>query len=677
MGNSSSTDSKSNLSYRNSTLLYSYPLSPNDPSKNETPVYRNHYTKDRGLTSGFRDQPEIRTVQHIYLYSMKKYADQPYLGRINSEGVFTFKTYEQVKKTSTELGSAILNKDLAPWVEDHKGNKFRFLCVYAKNRREWMELDIACAFYGITVVPIYDTLGPDTVKFVFDQTGAKTIFCAGNYVDKIINSKDKMGNLEYIISFDPVTLAQKEEAAKKNFFLMYIEELLAFGLQTLPYHEARSDDVHVLCYTSGTTGTPKAAMLTHGNLVSVVASVEEREDLQIFPEDSYLSYLPLAHSMERVIVTLLTWKGCRIGFFRGDTHKIMDDLQALKPSLFVSVPRIFNRVYDKMWGELNNLKGLKRTFVFNAIEKKKKNLHERAQYTHAIYDPLIFQKMKNALGGNVRYALTGAAPIDKEVIDFLRIAFCCPVFEGYGQTESCAFSFLTVAEDPANGHVGSPANSIEFKLVDVPEMNYSSQDKDENGNLRPRGEICFRGSTVFKGYFKDDEKTAEAIDADGWLHTGDVAQINPNGSVTIIDRKKNIFKLSQGEYIAPEKIENIYSKCKYVAEAFVYGDSLRHYLVGIIVPPKEKIIDLGNELGLAGKSYEELCENEQVVEAVLKELKEVGKKNGLYSFEQVQKIYLEPQSFGVHGLLTPAMKLKRFQARVFYEQKINELYADN
>lgn len=244
------------------------------------------------------------------------------------------------------------------------------------------------------------------------------------------------------------------------------------------------------------------------------------------------------------------------GFFQGDVMKLKDDLAELKPTIMVSVPRLYNRFYDVMQQKIRELTGFKATLTRWGIEKKMENLTTKAQTTHAFYDALIFNKFKAVLGGRVRAMITGSAPISKEVLEFLKIAFCCQIHEGYGQTECGAPAAITWTKDPTSGHVGGPYTALDIKLVDVPEMAYTSRDKDENGVSMPRGEVCYKGYNTFKGYFRQPEQTRDAIDADGWVHTGDIGQFLPSGALKIIDRKKNIFKLSQGEYIAPDKVEN-------------------------------------------------------------------------------------------------------------------------
>jgi len=218
--------------------------------------------------------------------------------------------------------------------------------------------------------------------------------------------------------------------------------------------------------------------------------------------------------------------------------KLTSDIQELKPTLFASVPRLYNKIYDKIVGSVNQAGGAKKSLFETAVAAKVHNLETRCQYTHAIYDPLIFNKVKQIFGGRVRLMTTGSAPISRDVSNFFKIAFCVPIMEGYGQTETGGAPCLSHDTDPRTQHVGGPIGSAKIRLRDVPEMGYLTTDNP------PRGEIQFYGPCVFKGYFKNQEKTKEAFDEDGWLCTGDVGVIHENGSVQIIDRAKNIFKLS-------------------------------------------------------------------------------------------------------------------------------------
>ena len=259
--------------------------------------------------------------------------------------------------------------------------------------------------------------------------------------------------------------------------------------------------------------------------------------------------------------------GVKMGMSSGDPLKIIEDMQVLKPTIFLAVPRILNRLYAKIYEGIRKLTGCKAWLVNKAIDVKMYHIERNEGYTHKVYDPLVFNKFKQVLGGNVRMMATGSAPIEAHVHSFLMICFCIPVVEGFGMSEVGGGVTTTLFENPVTGTIGGPKTNAKFKLREIPEMNYLTT------TTPPRGELMIKGPAVMEGYFNNPEKTAEALQ-NGWLLTGDVCQINANGSVKIIDRAKSIFKLSQGEYIAPEKLENIYSRSNRILQLWIHGTSL-------------------------------------------------------------------------------------------------------
>jgi long-chain acyl-CoA synthetase len=268
---------------------------------------------------------------------------------------------------------------------------------------------------------------------------------------------------------------------------------------------------------------------------------------------------------------------------------------------------------------------------------------------------------------------TGSAPIDKNVLAFLKIALCVPILEGYGQTETAAALCFTLPDENEPGHVGGPLQCVDLKLEDVKEMNYTSKD-EVNGQPMPRGEICVKGPSVFKGYFKAQDKTAETIDAQGWMHTGDIGTILPNGAVKIIDRKKNIFKLSQGEYIAPEKLENVYAKSPLIAQIFVYGDSLQSILVTIVVPDEEEVKKWAASRGLSG-DFQTVSKSDDLKKALNEELIRLGKENKFNGLEFPKKMHVSSELFSAeNNTLTPTFKLKRNEAKIMYLKEIKSMY---
>lgn len=268
--------------------------------------------------------------------------------------------------------------------------------------------------------------------------------------------------------------------------------------------------------------------------------------------------------------------------------------------------------------------------------------------------------------------VSASAPIDKQVLDFFKVCFCCPVVEGYGLTETSGGASISWPEDPLSGHVGGPLPCCKWRVRDVPEMQYTVNDKPY-----PRGELQMKGSTIFSGYFKRPDKTAEAFDSEGWFCTGDVVMVYPNGSVRIIDRSKNIFKLSQGEYIAPEKIENIFALSKFVEQSMVYGDSLKNCCVGIIVPNPSTVKAWAAENGKNVSDWEGLMKSPELKKAIMEELDQIGKANKLSSLERPRDIYVTAEAFSVENdILTPTFKLKRNKGRDAYKTQIDAMYAD-
>jgi len=309
---------------------------------------------------------------------------------------------------------------------------------------------------------------------------------------------------------------------------------------------------------------------------------------------------------------------------------------------------------------------------------KTKNLLKDGTLKHSFYDALLFNKIKRALGlDHVKIVCSGSAPLSENVMLFWRCMLGVPVVEGYGQTEGATGATIAHTDDMTTvGHVGGPTNNCEICLYNVPEMGYLHTNRSHRGEeCCGRGEICVRGPNVFKGYYKDEVKTRETVDEEGWLHSGDIGLWTPDGQLKIIDRKKNIFKLSQGEYVAPEKIENIFIESTLISQCFIYGDSYQPTLVGILVPDEDVAKEWSAKQNLQMK-FEDLCKSDELRQAVMSEIKRLAKKYGMAGFEVPKAIYLESELFSAeNGLLTPTFKLKRRESKEKYKDIINGLYT--
>jgi len=422
-------------------------------------------------------------------------------------------------------------------------------------------------------------------------------------------------------------------------------------------------------YTSGTTGLPKGVILTHQNVLSAVASGAMAIPLKT--DDVVISFLPMAHIFERVVQGIVIRFGAGIGFFQGDVQKLFDDIAVLKPTILPGVPRLFSRVFDKVMQGKDNKGGIAKMLFDLGYTSKQGLLDEGKSGTDSLWNSIVFDTIRQKFGGRVRIIVTGAAPITKEVFQFLQICFSCVVFQGYGLTETCAACTLTHHTNVAPGHTGGPVPCCEIRLADVPDMKYYSTDKPCS-----RGEVCIRGPSIFQGYYKNEEQTRECMDSDGFFHTGDVGRINENGTLSIIDRKKNIFKLAQGEYVAPEYLEGVFQKNKFVLQIFVYGDSTQIALVSIVVPDPDTLIPWAKQNNIPNpEDLASLCKNEAVHKMMMTELTATGKEGKLLGYELIKGFHLEHDQFSVENdLLTPTMKLKRPQLKEKYLPILKNLY---
>ncbi|XP_078480004.1 long-chain-fatty-acid--CoA ligase 1-like isoform X1 [Lampetra planeri] len=607
---------------------------------------------------------DARTIYECFLRGARVSNNGPFLGSRKPKQAYEWMSYGEVMARAEHLGSAFLHKGHSKTTDPHIG-------IFSQNRPEWTIAELACYTYSLVSVPLYDTLGSEAIRYIIDKASISTIVCdVADKVNLVLACvKDRKHSVKTIVVMENPSADVVDRGHRTGIHILSLQEMETIG--RLHHHQPvppRPEDMAVICFTSGTTGNPKGAMLTHRNIVSNCSAFLKITEsyTQTTSEDVMLSFLPLSHMFERVVEGVMLVQGGRIGYFQGDIRLLMDDLTTLRPTVFPVVPRLLNRMYDKIFGQANT--SLKRWVLEFAYKRKEAEMMKGIVRRDSIWDRLIFRKVQASLGGRVRLMITGAAPISPSVLTFLRAAIGCQFYEGYGQTECTAGCTSTMPGDWTAGHVGAPLPCNSVKLVDVEEMNYLA--------VNGEGEVCVKGPNVFQGYLNDPEKTAETIDADGWVHTGDIGKWLPNGTLRIVDRKKHIFKLAQGEYIAPEKIENVYVRSDALAQVFVHGDSLQACLVAVVVPDCDFLSSWTKRtLGVEG-NYKELCDRADVKAVILADMLRLGKEGGLKSFEQVKAIYIHTEMFSVNnGLLTPTLKAKRNELQQHFRSKIDELYA--
>jgi len=495
------------------------------------------------------------------------------------------------------------------------------------------------------------------------------VFTNQDLLPTLLKVLDKTPTVEFIV-YDGKPKADVLEKFKKirdgALRLIHVDDLEKLGKEhphepTPPKYE----DIACIMYTSGTTGAPKGVVITHSNLVATVGSIYTLLGRWLQQEDSFLAFLPLAHILEYVVELGLFYVGMTLGYGRIKTltdasvRNCLGDLRAFRPTIMVGVPAVWETIRKGIVGKVNQGSSIKKNIFNGAMSAKKFATANHVPLLAGLTDSVVFNQVKQQTGGRLRLTLSGGAPLSKETQEFLTMSLVT-ILTGYGLTESCGMSTILPPDFMQYGPVGVPVPSMEIKLVDVEEAGYTVN------NTPPQGEIWIRGNSLCKGYYKRPDLNAEAFTEDGWFKTGDVGQWEKDGTMSIIDRKKNLVKLSGGEYIALERLESIYKSCNLVNNICVYADPDASKPMAIIHPHESNLRHAAN----TEVSLPELCQDKKIIEMVLKDLNAVGKKAGLKGMETLQAVVLTPDEWTPeNGLVTAAQKLQR--------RKISDRYMDD
>lgn len=537
-----------------------------------------------------------------------------------------------------------------------KGDK---IIILSETRPEWVMADLANLCLGAITVPVYTSLVPEQIKYIVDDSDAKAVIVSNlEQWKKVEAIRPALSKVQHFLAFmeaapeEVMTFSQVQELGKRA-------DAQDPGLFEKLALQVKPEDVASLIYTSGTTGFPKGVILTHSNFISNVKTSVPL--LEIITTDKVLSHLPLSHVFERMVTFALIYVGCHIGYAES-LETIGQNLLEVRPTIMVSVPRVFEKIYAKVMDSVLAGSGLKKKIFFWALKvgkeygQKKLNkqpIPKMLQKKRNLAHKLVFSKILEKTGGRIRFFVSGSAPLSKDIAEFFN-ALGLVILEGYGLTETSPVISVNTFGNMKFGTVGKPIPGIEVKIA-------------------PDGEILTRGPHVMKGYYKKEAETKEAFEG-GWFHTGDIGNLDADGFLVITDRKKDIIVTAGGKNIAPQPIENLLKTNPYVANAVVIGDR-RRFVSALVVPNFEKLEEYARFNNIAFRDRSELVKNSKIVNFLMAEIDR--STPNLASFEKIKKIAVLEREFEIEkGEMTPTLKIKRNIVEQKYRELIDALYTE-
>ncbi|MDD2308672.1 MAG: long-chain fatty acid--CoA ligase [Desulfuromonadaceae bacterium] len=537
--------------------------------------------------------------------------------------------------------------------------------ILSENRAGWVIADMGILCAGAVTVPIYPTNTPEHIEYMVNHSGAKILFVSGKFqYSKLLSVRESMPGLELVVSF---------ERFLGNASLPVITFYQLSEIDTTITPEERKEiesvidqispgDLLTLIYTSGTTGVPKGVMLTHNNILTNTRYLTEQSGDLISENDVFLSFLPLSHVLERTAGYYMTIRNGALMAFADSIEKVPENMLEVKPTLMVSVPRLFEKIYHRIYDNAHEMPAIKRKIFHWAVAVGKQYVYTKyilkkptsgVDLQYSIADRLVFSKIRERFGGRMKLFCCGGAPLDKTINEFFWI-IGIPVFEGYGLTETSPAISFNNFEHVRFGSVGFPLRETEFKIA-------------------ADGEILVKGPQVMHGYYNNPEATAEVMH-DGWFATGDIGKIE-DGYITITDRKKELIITAGGKNIAPQPVENELKMDKHISSVYVYGDR-KPYLTALIVPTIERLLEFAKDHHIEYYDLDDLVRHEQVQKMFEHRIEEINKR--LPQYETIKKFVLLAYDFSIDGgELTPTLKLRRNVIYEKYKQKIEDMYIDH
>ncbi|KAJ2709952.1 medium-chain fatty acid-CoA ligase faa2 [Coemansia spiralis] len=658
-------------------------------------IYRHPGFKDGTQGDEYR---HVETVYDLLVHATDAHPTRDFLGtrRVRSlDGRPSFGGYEwlsggEALKYIAELGAGLDHVFAKHAPAGAPAGAQEAVGIYSLNRAEWLLAEFAAFRSRRYTVGVCDAAGVAAAEHIINHADIAVIVCSLDKIPRMLERFDATPGLKAIVSMDRLDCSQtsifsqalsaatvntlRDTARALGVELTDIDAVRELGRASpTPPALPAPGDLATVTYTSGTTGAQKGVMLTHGALVHAARAFA----LQLGVADStYLSFVPLVHSFDRSVIHTLMFGGVRIGFYSGDMANLLDDAQALQPTFMVAVPRLLNRIYDALVGATVGASGLVGLLSRAGFKAKAWRASTGRSPRHAIWDRLVFDKVAARFGGRLRTLACGAAPVRPEVMSFFRVCLSCDVLQGYGQTECAVSGSLQLPGDQTLGHAGVPPPGVDIRLRSMPDMGYLITDTP-----CPRGELQIRGGNVFAGYLNEPALSQQAMDG-VWLATGDIAQINADGTVTIVDRAKNILKTGRGVWVAPERIEAVYAAHPLVQSAIVHGTAEQRDLVAVVVPAADRFLPWAQRIARQDKGAPEpllaaLCANPDVVDALLAELTVHAAASGLAAAEHIAALHCDPEPLENRAIefYTSTFKLRRRPVLQHYGAELESAFA--
>ena len=634
----------------------------------------------------------VATLYDISSDSFKRYGDRKCMGtreflgqhngnpKVKHFGGINWRTFEEVGTDSLKFGAALRSAGLVPAADKGTLDKISTPCslaIFENTSAEWMIAAQGAFSQSIIVTTIYSTLGVDAVVQAVNDGVIRAIVCNKINV-KVLTSRIKdMKTLKTIIYTCDLVAKGADIAlppAPKGVNVVSFEDFVASGsIEAFPPTPPKSTTCAVIMYTSGSTGTPKGVVITHSQIVAAIASGEKCLGIRD-GEDVYLGYLPLAHILELMAEFSMLALGCTICYADPKTLTTtgaypIGALEQYSPTVMAGVPKIWDVIKKGVQAKVALSSPVAQFLVNTAFQARTFAIAHG--YDTPLFKALVFKKFSKVVGGKLRLALSGGGPLNNEVQIFIRTCFGCPLFQGYGLTETCAGLTIQDPDDLRAGIAGAPIPSVEVKLESTPEIcdkaglpYLNSDTKDVEGNpIHGRGEVLVRGHSISLGYYMMPEKTKEEWEADGFFHSGDIGQFMNDGSIRIVDRKKNLVKLKGGEYIAVENMEMTYGNSKFVdaiaGGICCYGDGEMDRPIALMQLNQVVSMKWAAENGIAG-DFDAVKNSKELMDAVMTDLKGEHAKGGLSHIEKLVAVaFLTEPWTPENGCLTAANKLQR------------------